>query len=423
MQEFDGLEPGNDGQVNQPNPTENGLGNDSPYVNGSHNGDNALGASDATTPQVSQTPQVPPSPVVPQVPEHDSTAHETQQGPYTQPYQEASQPYQEPAQPYQEASQPYQPASQQPFQVSQQGAQFPQTQAQPQFQSSQQQGQQTPQLFPQEPQPQFQQPFAGGNGQMPGTDGPNRSEGNTVCGIIALVLGVLAFILSFIPLVDTFAILLAIVGVILSVVGLVGVFCGKKTGKVLTIIATVLNVLALIISFAMMAGLSKAMNEDVTKSQSSSAIAPKHDHDSKDSGKASGGAKSNSKGGTQDSEGDLPHAHVKIVSAVKSVNDFDGKPTALVTYQWTNKDTKNSDFITAMRAVVFQNGKELETTFYSSENTPQGYDQSSESRELQPGASETTTVAYIVSDNSPLTVEVTDLFGSDTAKISHTFNL
>ncbi|KFF31575.1 DUF5067 domain-containing protein [Bifidobacterium bombi] len=257
-------------------------------------------------------------------------------------------------------------------------------------------------------------------GQLPDGRHSSNPVGNSVCGIIALVLGVLAFILSFIPIVNNFAAIIAVIGVILAVVGLIGVFRGKKKGKALTIIATILNVLAIVITLGMQSGLSKSLNDSTSKSASSSVSAPKDSGSSKDAKKGDG-SKSAAKGGAQDTEGDLGHAHVKIVSAARSGNDYNGAPTALVTYQWTNKDTKNTAFSVATHAQAFQNGQALDLAIYT--DAPAGYDANSSLAELQPGANGTVTQGYVLKDSSPITVEITDFISTNGAKVSHTYNL
>ena len=82
---------------------------------------------------------------------------------------------------------------------------------------------------------------------------------------------------------------------------------------------------------------------------------------------------------------------MKIVSAVKSVNDYNGKPTALVTYEWTNNTSKNNSFATLAHPNVFQNGTELETAVYFDQ--PEGYDANSYLAQTQPGTAATVTLA------------------------------
>lgn len=112
--------------------------------------------------------------------------------------------------------------------------------------------------------------------------------------------------------------------------------------------------------------------------------------------------------------------HVKIVSAVRSGNDYNNQPTVLVTYEWTNNTGKNNSFAVLANPKVFQNGQELDTAMYL--DNPEGYDSGSYLSELQPGATGTVTLGYVLKDDSEVTVDVTNLLDfSDTSKVTHKF--
>ena len=217
----------------------------------------------------------------------------------------------------------------------------------------------SPQQYqPQQPQPQPPQP---------------QHLHTTICGIAAVVFGALGLVLSFIPIVNNIAAILGFIGVILAIIAIVGTFRGKKRGKVLSIVAAVLSVLSIVITLAMQSAASKAIDDSIKESKG---IDTSQSSSSKSAGKSSDASKSKASEqkvqGEQDLEGDIEGAHVKIVSAVKSVNDYNGKPTALVTYEWTNNTSKNNSFATLAHPNVFQNGTELETAVYFDQ--PEGYD-------------------------------------------------
>lgn len=252
---------------------------------------------------------------------------------------------------------------------------------------------------------------------------PRRDPSLSVCAIIALVLGVMGVALSFIPIVNNFAAILGVVGVPLAVVGLVGTLRGRRRGKALAIVAAVLSVLAIVITLAMQAAFVKAIDDATSGSSTSSSGADAGadgSGDAKDDG--SGDAKDAGASDVQDMEGDLDDLHVRIVSAVRSAADYNGQPTVLVTYEWTNTADTNTSFMVAADAQVFQNGAELDSAIYL--DAPEGYDSGASLSELQPGATGTVAIGYVLADDSDVTVEVSDWLSLDgAAKVTHTFAL
>lgn len=252
---------------------------------------------------------------------------------------------------------------------------------------------------------------------------PQKPKDTSVCGILGVVFGAIGFVLSFIPIINNAAVFFGIVGAVLAIVAIVGTFRGKKNGKALSIVGAVLSVLAIVITLSMQASFSKAFDEASGASSSTSSSSSSASADSNGSANSTDGDDSASGDGVQDQEGDLEDAHVKIVSAVKSVDNYNGQPTVLVTYEWTNKTDKNTSFMVATSAKVFQNGQQLDTAIYGMD-APEGYDSGSSMKDLQPGATGTVTEGYVLKDDSPVTVEVTDLFSlDDKAKVAHTFDL
>lgn len=229
----------------------------------------------------------------------------------------------------------------------------------------------------------------------------------TVCGVVAVVFGALGLVLSFIPIINNIAAILGFIGAVLAVVALVGTFRGKKRGKALSVVAAVLSVLAIVITLAMQSATSKAIDDSIKESKGIS---------------SSQSAGSSAPSGEQDTEGDLDGMHVKIVSAAASGNDYEGNPTVLVTYEWTNKTEKNNSFAALAHPQVFQNGAALDTAIYTDQ--PQGYDANSYMAELQPQATGTVTLGYVLKDRSAVTVDVSAFLSiNSNAKVTKVVDL
>ena len=158
---------------------------------------------------------------------------------------------------------------------------------------------------------------------------------------------------------------------------------------------------------------SKAGNKDSAQPASSSAASSQST--------SSATASASSASGTMDTEGDVGNYHVKLVSAVKSTADYQGKDTIIVTYEWTNNSDSATSFAAAVNPKVFQNGVSLNIAVYT--ESPQGYDPTSELNQVQPGATQDVTLAYTLTDSSDVTVEVDDLFGVGDSKVTHTYTL
>lgn len=263
------------------------------------------------------------------------------------------------------------------------------------------------------------------------TSAQGTPKGTTICGIVGVVFGALGLVLSFIPIVNNIAAILGAIGVVLAIIAMVGTFHGKKAGKILSIVAAVLSVLAIVITLAMQSAASKAIDEAINgsgTSQSKSSDAKKSGDDSSNDGSANNDPTNNDStdttkaSGEQDQEGDLKNLHVTIVSAAKSGNDYEDKPTVMVTYEWKNNSGKNNSFAALAHPQVFQNGQALDTAVYLDQ--PTGYDMNSYTAEIQPGATGKVTLGYVLKDESTITVDVTDLFSiDDSRKVVHTFDL
>ena len=89
--------------------------------------------------------------------------------------------------------------------------------------------------------------------------------------IIALIIGSLALVLSWVPIVNNFAAVLAVVAIIL---GVIAIIVNRKNKKTLSIVGTVISVLAIVIVLATQAmyssaidSASKAVNTSMSSAQ------------------------------------------------------------------------------------------------------------------------------------------------------------
>lgn len=247
--------------------------------------------------------------------------------------------------------------------------------------------------------------------------GGGRPRKLSAAAVTGLVLGIIGIVFSFIPIINNVAFILGVIGLVFGIIGLVATKRdGKRRGRGLAIAAVVLTILAMVITLVMQQATGKALDDALgtssTTSQSASSDAKKSGGDSSSAAAASG---------VQDTEGDLDKLHVKIVSAAKSGADYNGQPTVLVTYEWTNNTDKNQVFSVATSANAFQNGKELDMAIYT--EAPAGYDSNASLQEVQPGATQQVSVGYVLQDDSPVDVEVSGTLDLSGAKVSHTYQL
>lgn len=261
---------------------------------------------------------------------------------------------------------------------------------------------------------QAQQPYGAPYGAMPAS--PTKPL--SVMGIIGLVVGILGLLISWIPFLNFLAYFFALPALILGIIAIVKSGAnGATRGRGFGIAAMILAVLTLLITISTQifyASLFDRYSADIQKElerieqlENPEIPLPGIDEPSP----TFGGEEAQIFEGEGDvAEGDY---HVKLISAVKAGQDFEGKPTVVVTYDLTNKQANEDATPFGTYVQAFQNGRELEIAFFGLEE-PEGYDSSSYLAEIKPGATQTVTLAYILLDEtSPVSVEASGFF-SDT---------
>lgn len=234
--------------------------------------------------------------------------------------------------------------------------------------------------------------------------------------ITALVFAIIAALLSWVPIVNNIAFFIAIIGLVFAGFAMhVTRKAGPRRGKALAVAALVVLLVAggLVLGTQTLYG--KAIDTMISSSETTTTSKPK---------KSKAKTEKKAAPAVQDMEGDVDGAnyHVKLDSLTKTVNDYEGKPTVMLTYEMTNNKSENSNPMD-LNVQVFQNGHQLDTAIYS-DQAPEGYDVDSESRALQPSATGTITLGYVLEDEtSPVTVEASGTFDMSGQKVTHEFAL
>lgn len=108
----------------------------------------------------------------------------------------------------------------------------------------------------------------------------------------------------------------------------------------------------------------------------------------------------------------------EIVSAEIGGINYEGKPTVVITYKYTNNSNKARSFGIAFTDTVFQNGVECSPDYV--------YDVNEDNylKEIRPGASIEVKRSYILNDIiSDVEVEIVGLFTFDNTVIAKTFTI
>lgn len=295
--------------------------------------------------------------------------------------------------------------------------------------------------------PQAQQPYGSAQGQPYGAPQPQAPYGApygapyaaaastptkpmSVMGIIALGLSVFGLLISWIPFVNFMAYLFAIPAVILGIIA--AVKSGPKgttRGRGFGIAAAVVAILTLLIAVSTqilysslfdrygseiqqeIERIEREQNNPVPTLPDLEVPSPGTDVPlpSIDSPDATVGGETS---GISQGEGAIADGkyYIKFLSASKAGKDWDNKPTVVVVYEVTNKQTEGDFNLLDTNVSAFQNGRELEMAIFGVD-TPDGYDPSSFLKEIKPGASKTVTLGFVLEDQSaPVTFEAEGLF-------------
>lgn len=219
--------------------------------------------------------------------------------------------------------------------------------------------------------------------------------------VASLVLGIVGIVTSVLPIINNLSFVMAVLGLVFGIIGIVGVTRGKKSGKGLAIAGVVLSVITVILVLVMQAAFSAALDQAL-----------------EESGYDAGAAQAGQQAGQQATgdEAQEPQQASQAEAAAKyavSIDgcevgaDYEGKPAAIVTFTFTNNSDKDANFMMAVADKAFQNGVQLERAIVSD------IDNESSMKDIKPGSSVSVQEAYVLDDESDMTVEVTELISFD----------
>lgn len=121
-------------------------------------------------------------------------------------------------------------------------------------------------------------------------------------------------------------------------------------------------------------------------------------------------------------KGTIDNYYVEIGKAVKA-KSFDDKDILIVEFIWKNDDINATNFESAVFDIAYQNGIQIESTNSLSELYEEQYNIDACYTSIQPGTTLTIYEAYVLTDNSPVTVEVSGFISFDGTKITKQFIL
>lgn len=98
------------------------------------------------------------------------------------------------------------------------------------------------------------------------------------------------------------------------------------------------------------------------------------------------------------------------IDGSKQTKDYEGEKALVVDYTFTNNSDKAQSFLVVISAKAFQNGVELESAMILDDDV---YDIDNSMKDVKPGAKLKVQSAYLLEDDSDVTLEVSDSWSFD----------
>lgn len=230
-------------------------------------------------------------------------------------------------------------------------------------------------------------------------------QGTSAMAITGFVVGFIALGTSFMPIINNVSFFIGLAGIVLAIVGIVGTGKGKKKGRGMAVAGLVISIASLVVVLASQAFYSSVIDSAFDSAKAKPRPTSEQSAATDGSSVASGSVAA------------AEAAFVLTVDSVQQGSDYSGNPVAIATYTFTNNSTEDTSFMVSISDKVFQNGVQLDTAIGS------GWDSSGSMKELKPGSSTTVQRGYKLDDNSPITIEASELWDfSDEVLLEETFS-
>jgi uncharacterized membrane protein len=181
--------------------------------------------------------------------------------------------------------------------------------------------------------------------------------------ITSLVIGIVALLTSFVPIINNASFFLALLGLVFGLVGLVATVRGTRHGKVLAVVALLLNVIAmaavLVSQSAYSAAIDEVTNGPAVTATSSTAASSEPTASSEPAAStdlAPGTAVALANGLT-----------VSVDSVQTGLTNYDGSAVTCVNVTYTNNGSSSASFNELDWKGQTANGVQSYTTYYSDE--------------------------------------------------------
>lgn len=100
-------------------------------------------------------------------------------------------------------------------------------------------------------------------------------------------------------------------------------------------------------------------------------------------------------------------AYAVTIDGSHQTKDYEGNPALVVDFTFANNSDEASMFLTAVSAKAFQNGVELEMAMIIDDKK---YDAGLGQKEIKPGAKTKVQSAWVLTDKSEVTIELSEAF-------------